>query len=266
MEVSHERRSSALDRANGTPRRSGVFSFAWEWLRSVVIALALFFVVRSFFIEAFKIPTGSMEGTLLVGDFLLVNKLVYGAELPFTRVKLPAIRQPQRGDVIVFEWPRDRTKNFVKRIVGMPGDTLEMRDGKLIRNGVPQAEPYALHTSPGVDVTDEEFNWQLAYLLGASEPVKTPPRSPLSVSRLEASTAYHPTRNNWGPLVVSRGNYFVLGDNRDNSLDSRYWGLVADSLVRGQPLVVYYSYNPDGDVKLDWLTRVRWQRFGEMIQ
>jgi signal peptidase I len=266
MEVSQERRSSALHRANGGARRSGILSFAWEWLRSVMIALALFFVVRSFFIEAFKIPTGSMEGTLLVGDFLLVNKLVYGAELPFTKVKLPAIRRPQRGDVIVFEWPRDRTKNFVKRIVGMPGDTLEMRDGKLFLNGDAQAEPYALHTSPGVDVTDEEFNWQLAYLLGASDPVKTPPRSPLSVSRLEASTAYHPTRNNWGPLVVSPGNYFVLGDNRDNSLDSRYWGLVADSLVRGQPLVVYYSYNPDGDVKLDWLTRVRWQRFGEMIQ
>ena len=119
MEVSVERRASALDRANG--RKRGRLTFVWEWLRSVMIALALFFVVRSFFIEAFKIPTGSMEGTLLVGDFLLVNKLVYGAELPFTSVKLPALRQPRRGDVIVFEWPRDRTKNFVKRIVGMPG-------------------------------------------------------------------------------------------------------------------------------------------------
>ncbi len=265
MHVSEERRASALMLANGSHRGSR-FSFLWEWLRSVVIALALFFVVRAFFIEAFKIPTGSMEGTLLVGDFLLVNKMVYGAELPFTGVKLPALRRPQRGDVIVFEWPRDRTKNFVKRIVGMPGDTLEMRHGQLIRNGKAQKEPYALHTSPGVDVTDEEFNWQLGYLLGANEPVKLPPRSPLAVARLEASTGYHPTRNNWGPLVVSPDNYFVLGDNRDNSLDSRYWGLVADSLVRGQPLVVYYSYNPDGAVKLDWLTRVRWKRFGEMVQ
>lgn len=262
--VDEERRSAALNTANR--RRRGTLAFFWEWFRSVVIALFLFFIVRSFFIEAFKIPTGSMEGTLLVGDFLLVNKLVYGAEVPFTKVKLPAIRAPRRGDVIVFQWPVDHTKNFVKRIVGMPGDTLEMRQGTLVRNGKVLREDYVLHTSPGSDVSDDEFNWQLAYLLGAQHPVKDPPRSPIAVQTLEASPGYHPSRNNWGPLVVPGGNYFVLGDNRDNSLDSRYWGFVADSLVRGQPLVVYYSYNPDGAVKLDWLTRVRWKRFGEMIQ
>src|SRR5687768_8450308 len=185
MEVTHERRASALLTANGGTRSSRL-TFLWEWFRSVVIALALFFVVRSFFIEAFKIPTGSMEGTLMVGDFLLVNKLVYGAELPFTKVKLPAIRRPQRGDVIVFEWPRDRTKNFVKRIVGMPGDTLEMRDGKLLRNGSRQKEPYAVHTAPGSDVADEEVKWQLAFLLSANEPVRQPPRSPLSLPSQEA--------------------------------------------------------------------------------
>lgn len=264
MGFTERRREKALDTANG--RRTGTFGFMWEWFRSVAIALALFFVVRSFFVEAFKIPTGSMEGTLLVGDFLLVNKMVYGAEVPFTKVKLPALRTPQRGDIIVFQWPMDRTKNFVKRIVGMPGDTVEMRDGNLILNGQPQEEPYAVHTSPGSDVSDDEFKWQQAYLLGANHPVVTPPRSPLAVSTLQASPGYHPTRNNWGPLVVPKGNYFVLGDNRDNSLDSRYWGWVADSLVRGQPLVVYYSYDPNGAVKLDWLTRVRWKRFGEMIQ
>ncbi|MDO8500736.1 MAG: signal peptidase I [Gemmatimonadaceae bacterium] len=264
MKFTERRRATALVRANR--RQSGRMAFLLEWLRSVTIALALFFVIRSFFVEAFKIPTGSMEGTLLVGDFLLVNKLVYGAEVPFTKVKLPAIRTPQRGDVIVFQWPVDRTKNFVKRIVGMPGDTLEMKGGDLVRNGSAQRESYALHTAPGSDVSDEEFNWQLAYLLGAAHPLKDAPRSPMTVATLEARPGYHPSRNNWGPLVVPRGNYFVLGDNRDNSLDSRYWGFVADSLVRGQPLVVYYSYDPDGAVKLDWLTRVRWKRFGEMIQ
>ena len=264
MMVDEERRSAALGKIN--KRSGGTLTFLWEWFRSVVIALGLFFVVRSFFIEAFKIPTGSMEGTLLVGDFLLVNKLVYGAEVPFTGVKLPAIRLPKRGDVIVFQWPVDRTKNFVKRIVGMPGDTLEMREGNLVRNGRAQKETYVLHTAPGSDVSDEEFNWQLAYLLGAQHPLHEAPRSPMAVQTLEASPGYHPSRNNWGPLVVPQGNYFVLGDNRDNSLDSRYWGFVADSLVRGQPLVVYYSYDPDGAVKLDWLTRVRWKRFGEMIQ
>lgn len=264
MSFTERRREKALNRANG--RHGGTLGFLWEWFRSVVIALTLFFIVRSFFVEAFKIPTGSMEGTLLVGDFLLVNKMVYGAEVPFTKVKLPALRSPQRGDIIVFQWPLDRSKNFVKRIVGMPGDTLEMRDGNLILNGKLQREPYVVHTAPGSDPADDEFKWQLGYLLGASQPVPTPPRSPLTVATLEASPGYHPTRNNWGPLVVPSGNYFVLGDNRDNSLDSRYWGWVADSLVRGQPLVVYYSYNPDGAVKLDWLTRVRWKRFGEMIQ
>lgn len=258
------RRAGALGRAN--ERRSAKLTFLLEWFRSVVIALGLFFVVRSFFVEAFKIPTGSMEGTLLVGDFLLVNKLVYGAEVPFTRVKLPALRTPSRGDVVVFQWPLDRTKNFVKRIVGLPGDTLEMRQGQLLRNGVAQRELYASHTAPGSDVSDDEFKWQLAYLLGSANPVRDAPRSPMQVPSLQASPGYHPSRNNWGPLIVPQASYFVLGDNRDNSLDSRYWGFVADSLVRGQPLVVYYSYNPDGGVKLDWLTRVRWKRFGEMIQ
>src|SRR5688500_17650396 len=143
MIVSERRRQSALSTANRRP--SGTLSFMWEWFRSATIALALFFVVRSFFVEAFKIPTGSMEGTLLVGDFLLVNKMVYGAEVPFTRVKLPALRSPQRGDIIVFQWTQDRTKNFVKRIVGMPGDTLQMRNGVLIRNRVVQREPYVVH-------------------------------------------------------------------------------------------------------------------------
>src|SRR5829696_7584499 len=152
MAFTERRRSDALGYAN--KRRGGVLSFLWEWFRSVAIALTLFFVVRSFFVEAFKIPTGSMEGTLLVGDFLLVNKMVYGAEVPFTKVKLPAIRAPQRGDIIVFQWPQDRTKNFVKRIVGMPGDTLEMRAGDLVRNGKALKETYVSHTSPGSDVSD----------------------------------------------------------------------------------------------------------------
>ncbi|SRR6266498_1014035 len=264
IDVTEERRASAppLPRRY---RRSGL-RFVWDWFRSVVVALALFLVIRSFFVEAFKIPTGSMEGTLLVGDFLLVNKLVYGADVPFTRVKLPALRTPRHGDIIVFQWPVDRTKNFVKRIVGLPGDTLEMRDGKLFRNGVLQHESYVSHTSLGGDVSDEEFRWQQAYLLGAHEPVAMSPRRPPGIRHLRAETGYHPSRNNWGPLVVPKGNYFVLGDNRDNSLDSRYWGFVSDSLVRGQPMVVYYSYDPSGAVKLDWLTRVRWKRFGEMIQ
>ena len=221
----------------------------FEWAKSLSLALLMFLTVRAFLVEPFKIPSGSMEGTLLVGDFLFVNKLVYGAEVPFTGKRLPAFRHPQRGDVLVFQWPEDPSKDFVKRLVGMPGDTVAMRDGVLIRNGRAQRERYVTHTAPHKDPSGEEFRWQRDYL----------------VSRARARPSYHPSRNNWGPLVVPVGNYFVLGDNRDNSLDSRYWGFVADSLVRGSPMVVYYSYAPDSNVAFDWLRRVRWNRLGERV-
>lgn len=241
-------RAAALDRVNQPSPR--IWRFLWEWAKSFQLAVLLFLFIRAFLVEAFKIPSGSMEGTLLVGDFLLVNKLVYGAEIPFAGKRLPAVRPPARGDVIVFQWPSDPSKNFVKRLVGKPGDTLSMRDGVLFRNGVRLQEGYVRHTDPGVDPAGEEFRWQRDYL----------------VRTASASPGYHPSRNNWGPLVVPREHLFVLGDNRDNSLDSRYWGFVPDSLVRGQPMVVYYSYVPDSSARLDFLTRVRWQRLGDRVR
>src|SRR5215212_2251493 len=132
-----EARQVALRRVN-----SGGARWFWEWCRTFMVAVALFLFVRAFLVEAFKIPSGSMERTLLVGDFLLVNKLVYGAEVPFTGRRLPPLQRPKRGDVIVFVWPRDHSKNFVKRLVGLPGDTLEMRDGQLYLNGLAQGERY----------------------------------------------------------------------------------------------------------------------------
>lgn len=221
----------------------------WEWAKSVSLAILLFFIVRAFFVEAFKIPSGSMESTLLVGDFLLVNKLLYGAEVPFLRKHLPGVREPRLADVVVFQWPEDPAKNFVKRIVGMPGDTLEMRRGTLFRNGNEQRERYVVRGETLIDAAGEDFRWQRDFVVPG-----------VDVRR------YHPTRNDWGPLVVPDRQYFVLGDNRDNSLDSRYWGFVPDSLVRGSPIFVYYSYAPDSGATLDWLTRVRWQRLGELIR
>jgi signal peptidase I len=230
--------------------RSGL-SFLSEWAKILVVSVLLFGLIRTFFVEAFKIPSGSMERTLQVGDFLLVNKLVYGAEVPFTHKRLPRLREPQRGDVIVFEYPEDPTKNFVKRLVGVPGDTVQMRDGSLIRNGRLVTERYVEHTEPDMDPAPEDFRWQRDYVVRSAE----------------ASTGYHPSRNNWGPLVVPKGNYFVLGDNRDNSLDSRYWGFVPDSLVKGRPFVIYYSYSPDSsDRSFAWLTHIRWTRLGERIR
>ncbi len=230
------------------PRRNSRWRSVWEWAKSLVLAIVLFFTVRAFLVEAFRIPSGSMEGTLLVGDFLLVNKLLYGAEVPVLKRQLPAVRDPRIGDVLVFQWPGDLEKNFVKRLVGGPGDTVGMRRGMLERNGHVVYEPYATHIL-GTDAVSDDFEWQRDALAPAVD-----------------ARRYHPTRNDWGPLVVPRGHYFVLGDNRDNSLDSRYWGFVPDSLVRGSPIFIYYSYDPDRGRAFDWATRVRWARLGDLIR
>jgi signal peptidase I len=246
--ITPQQRMEALRELNR--KRTGL-DFVWEWTKILAVSVVLFAVIRTFLVEAFKIPSGSMEGTLQVGDFLLVNKLVYGAEVPFTHKRLPRLREPQRGDVIVFEYPEDPTKNFVKRLIGVPGDTVEMRDAVLVRNGTRIAEKYVEHTEPDMDPAPEDFRWQKDYVLRTGA----------------TAIGYHPSRNNWGPLVVPKGNYFVLGDNRDNSLDSRYWGFVPDSLVKGRPFVIYYSYSPDSsDGSFAWLTKIRWTRLGERIR
>jgi signal peptidase I len=248
-----ELKANALRAANGrtlSPRASRL-SWLWEWAKVFPAAVVLFLVLRTFLVEAYKIPSGSMERTLLVGDFLLVNKLLYGAEIPFTGRRLPAVRTPRVGDVIVFQYPVDPSKNFVKRLVGLPGDTLSMKDGALLRNGVPSVEQYVVHSEPGVDPVTDEFRWQRGYLVNTA---------------VAATDGYMPTRNNWGPLVVPPKHFFVLGDNRDNSLDSRYWGFVSDSLLRGTPLIVYYSFTPDSATAVPWLSKIRWARIGTAVR
>jgi signal peptidase I len=255
--VSPADRAAALRAANRASTyerdaRAFRFSFLWEWAKVFPAAVLLFLVLRAFVVEAYKIPSGSMEQTLLVGDFLLVNKMLYGAEIPFTGQRLPAIRAPRRGDVVVFEFPDDPSKNFVKRLVGMPGDTLAMHSGQLVRNGANVHEHYVEHREPGVDPMNEAFRWQRGHL------VNTAVASPTG--------RYRPSRDNWGPIVVPPQHLFVLGDNRDNSLDSRYWGFVPDSLLRGTPLFVYYSYEPDSATAASWLTRIRWRRLGGVVR
>jgi signal peptidase I len=227
----------------------GTGRWLWEWVKSISVAILLFLIIRTFAVEAFKIPTGSMETTLLVGDFLLVNKAVYGAQVPFTGLRLPAFERPERGDVVVFEFPLDRSKNYVKRVVGQPGDRVAMRRGQLYVNGMRQDEGYVQHTQPGGDYYDPQFEWQRNFL----------------APEVDAGT-YRPTRDDWGPIIVPEGGYFVMGDNRDNSQDSRYWGFVDRSLIKGQPLVIYYSFDRSKLRPLPWLTEVRWSRVGNLVR
>ncbi len=228
-------------------RRRGMTSVG-EWLRSIVIALLLFVFIRATVVEAFKIPTSSMEGTLLVGDFLFVNKAVYGARVPGTSITLPPFEEPGHGDVVVFHPPHEPDKNYVKRVVGVGADTLEMRDKVLYLNGVTVDEPYTRFMDRRGDAAHPDMEWQSHHLIAA------PPR------------AYQPTRDNWGPIVVPEEHYFVLGDNRDNSEDSRYWGFVARDQVRGKPWMVYYSFQTPEDRSKGWLHGVRWSRIGARIR
>ncbi len=219
---------------------------AWEWLKSLGIALVIWFVLRTLLIEAFRIPSSSMERTLLVGDFLFVNKALYGAELPLIHTHLPAIRDPRRGDIVVFDSKTEEGVKVVKRLVGMPGDTLQMKSAVLWRNGVAQREPYVEHIDSLSDTSSPEMReWQVNYLLPG-------------VNR----ATYRPSRDNWGPLVVPPGKYFVMGDNRDNSYDSRYWGFIDRGVIRGRPLFIYYSFDHDSWRALPFITAIRWGRIG----
>ena len=236
----------------------------WENFKSIVGALAIFLVLRAFLVEAYRIPSGSMIPTLLVGDWLFVNKAIYGAHVPFSRASLPAYREPRRGDVVVFVSPfqadedslgHDPTPTLVKRLVGTPGDTLYMRNAILYVNGIAQRQGFG--TTPTVNPelansVDPLFSWQK--------------KVGLKASRFGAAPA-QPTHDNWGPFVVPPGRLFMMGDSRYNSKDSRYWGFVPRENVRGKPLFVYYSYNADdSDRPLPMLTDIRWSRIGHWIR
>ena len=223
----------------------------WDWTKSIVVALVVWFFLRTFLVEAFRIPSGSMENTLLIGDFLFVNKALYGAEVPLIHAHLPAVREPHRDDILVFDSVEEPGLKVVKRLIGMPGDTLSMENGELFRNGKRVNEPYAVHSDPTRSEDPIQRakmrEWQLPHLANRD------------------TASYQPDLQEWGPIVVPGRHYFMLGDNRDNSLDSRYWGFVPDSLIRGRPLVVYYSFQPDSGAHRAWLSRVRWHRLGSRV-
>jgi len=229
------------------PPRPARFSKAWflDWGRTVVVVTFLLIFSRTFLMATFVIDSGSMEETLLVGDFVLVNKVSLGAPIPFTNSNLPGYAQPEHGDIIVFRADHSPGLDIVKRTVGLPGDTLRMDGGILYRNGVAIDEPYVRRNPRIPDSFDPKMLWQADYLL----------------PELSRDT-YQPTRDNWGPITVPEARYFMMGDNRDDSFDSRSWGFVERRKMQGTPLFLYYSYDREALKPFRFLTAMRPRRIG----
>ncbi|MEW5994138.1 MAG: signal peptidase I [Candidatus Zixiibacteriota bacterium] len=189
----------------------------WDNFKQFLFAVILALVIKTSIVEAYKIPSQSMEDTLLVGDFLLANKFVYGSRVPLVNRRLPAIKEPQRGDVVIFIYPMDGVTKYIKRCVAVPGDTVLVRNKELLVNGErfpdPPTSKYIDSTSTGQRVIQ--------------------PRRPGGAD----------SRDNFGPYVVPPNRYFMMGDNRDNSYDSRYWGAVHKDMILGEALVVHWSWD-----------------------
>ena len=197
-------------------------STIWEYAESIIIALVLALVIRTFVVQAFKIPSGSMEPTLEIGDHLLVNKFIYGIKIPLTSLNLFPWESPQRGDVVVFIYPLEPDKDFIKRVIAVGGDTVRMVNKRLYINGAEVPDPHAVYREDTL-------------LLGGAQKM-----------------------HDFGPVIVPRGSLFVLGDNRDHSLDSRFWGFVPLKDVLGKAFTIYWSWNSRESA-------VRWNRLGHLI-
>ncbi len=190
-----------------------------EYAEALIVALALALVIRAFVVQAFKIPSESMLNTLQVGDHLLASKFAYGLKIPFTNHYVYDGSDPQRGDIVIFEYPNDPRIDYIKRVIGVPGDVIEVRDKQLYRNGVPVKEDYIRNIDP---------------------------------DKIE------PLRDNYAPVTVPPGKYFVMGDNRDNSLDSRFWGFVDRKAIKAKAWRIYWSWGG--------LDNIRWGRIGQKIE
>lgn len=197
-------------------------SLVREYAEAIIIAVILALIIRTFVVQAFKIPSGSMIPTLVIGDHILVNKFLFGVKIPFTDHILFSFDAPERLDIIVFKYPEDENKDFIKRIVGTPGDRIALRDKVLYVNDVPMVEPYIQHTDSSI-----------------------------------LPAGLHP-RDSFGPITVPPDQYFVMGDNRDQSLDSRFWGFVNREKIKGKAFLIYWSWNREE-------TNVRWNRLGSIV-
>ena len=195
------------------PKRKGVVR---EYAEAILIAVVLALFIRTFVVQAFKIPSGSMKPTLLVGDHILVNKFIYGIKIPFTDKTLISLSSPKRGDVVVFKYPLDTKKDYIKRVVGLPGDRIRLSNKELLINGQPVDDPHAKYS-------------------------------------------LHGNLRNFGPVIVPANHLFVMGDNRDESFDSRFWGFVDLKAVNGKAFMIYWSWDKQN-------FGVRWNRLGQLLK
>jgi signal peptidase I len=195
-----------------------------ENIEAILVAVVLALFIRTFVVQAFKIPSGSMKNTLLIGDHILVNKFIYGIKLPFIGATLIPIKDPQREDIVVFEYPDDPSKDFIKRVIGVAGDRVEIRDKKVYVNNMPLDQDFAIYTD------DRSL----------------------------------PGRDFFGPITVPENSLFVMGDNRDNSHDSRFWGFVKLKAIKGKAFIIYWSWN--GENQNSILDYVRWGRMGQLLK
>lgn len=194
-----------------------------EYVEAFAVAIVLALIIRTFVVQAFKIPSGSMEPTLLVGDHILVNKFIYGEHIPFTDIKVLDFRDPKQGEIIVFVYPKDESKDFIKRVIGVEGDTIEIKDKKLFINNKLFNDPYGFYKDNAI-------------IPGHVQP-----------------------RDNFGPVTVPEDSLFVMGDNRDRSADSRFWGFVRLNQVKGKAFLIYWSWS-------GFMRDIKWGRIGKLIR
>jgi len=219
-----------------------------EWIESIIWAFIIAMVIRTFFIQAFKIPSGSMEDTLLIGDFLLVNKMVYGIHIPFTRKSILKFREPERDEIVIFISPYTK-KYFVKRCIALSRDTVEIKHKIVFVNGrslykqnIIHRDPREFPPIPNINPDTYQRDWEegeFRYVGGYC-------------------------RDNFGPIVVPEGSIFVMGDNRDNSDDSRFWGPLDKGYVLGIPLIIYWSWEKDVPFYRIW-EKIRWRRILDFV-
>jgi len=221
-------------------------SKARKWAEDILWGVCIAMLARYFLVQAFKIPSGSMKDTLLVGDLLFANKFIYGLKVPYTDRYIVKFKEPARGDIVVFRYPLQR-KDFVKRCIATEGDIVEIKNKQVYVNGEPIEESYKKHIDrrilPGLNPhSDFQGNWEMRRFL----------RNPY-------------VRDNFGPVKIPEGHILALGDNRDNSSDSRFWGPLDKKLIKGKALIIYFSWDPQPPLYTIW-KKIRWKRIGRLIR